>query len=211
MPPPVQVMILLPLKERTPASGERTDGFFFVERAEGFGSVFDDVDSVVAARFENGIEVGALAEEMNDDESFGKLVDAGAFLEEFGEEVWIEIPGDVIAVDENGFGAFVEDGVATAGEGEGGAGDFIAGFDAENAKGEMDGGGAAGESDCVTAETMADEGFGFVDVFADAGEPVRVEGLHHVRNFAAGHVGNGEVDQLGRAGGWDEAHRFNDK
>ncbi len=58
----------------------------------------------------------------------------------------------------------------------------------------------------MAAQTLANEGFSFFDVLADAREPIGFERLHHVGNFAYLHMRDGQINPLGRARGRNQAH-----
>src|SRR5262249_27575579 len=78
---------------------ERADLTPLVERPSGLGGVLEHRNVVTGARGEDGVEVRALAIEVDDHHGARELVLRGALAEHAIEELRIEIPARAIAVD----------------------------------------------------------------------------------------------------------------
>lgn len=105
-------------------------GLAVVGCADGLSGVFDDVELVLFGESEDGVHVGALAEEVDWDDGFGAR---GDFV--FGV-FDIEVEGDRAGVDEHGSSAGAGDAACGGEEGEGRHEDFIAWADVEGHEGE---------------------------------------------------------------------------
>lgn len=185
-------------------------GVAFVEAAERFGGVFDDGDVELAAEGEDGIEVYGVSEDMDghdgadafaagivDDAALGGGAVFGEDADHFGG---VHLPGVGLGVHEEGFGEAVGDRVDGGDEGFGADEDEIAGFDAADEEGDVEGGGAVhGAGGLLCAEHFGEFTFKFFDEGAGGGDPAGVEALFDVLPFVAGDIGDAEGD--GREGG----------
>src|SRR5205823_13718219 len=125
-----------------------------------------------------------------DNDGFGEFVEGGAVLQCRGEQGRIHVPGAAFAVDEDGLGSEIANGIGGGGEGEGGAEDFVAGSDVEEAQAEVDGGGSAGQAEGLNSEAAREGVFEGFYIRAYGGNPVQDESLIGVRPFGSCHVGD---------------------
>ena len=185
-------MILFPLKENAPTSPSVPAGRLPYAGAQGFGGVFEHRHTIAAAEREDGIHVGALTIEVHHDDGAGQSVSLGSLAESVFQDVRIQVPGGVVAIEKNRLGAEIANWIAACGEGESRAKDFVARAHAEKTQAEVDGGGAAGESDHGQADAVGKLPFEGGQVRPRRGQPVGRERLPDIGLFSSAHVGDGE-------------------
>ena len=148
-------MILLPLKEWMPAQpiepGQRSP----YVAPSALGRILDQLDAVpLAACLDRG-DVRRLTIKVDEHERLRGPPGPGLRLDGGAGERRIHVPAALLAVDEDRTGAEVGDRRGRGDEGEVGAQHLVAGTDAGQAEGEVQGGGAGRERDGVR---RADQG-----------------------------------------------------
>ena len=118
MPPPLVVMILLPLNENTPIVPKAPGGPTAIGGAERLGRVVDDGHAVPRARLEDRVAVGALAVEVDTDERGRQPPGAGPLGELVVDERGVQVPRELVAVDEHRTRARIQHRVRGRHEGE---------------------------------------------------------------------------------------------
>ncbi len=121
-------------------------------RAEGFASVFDDMEIVTASDFQDVGECGRTSESVHDDDGAGSRGDG------FFDAGGIEIERVRIDINENGDGTLVAENVGDGDEGERWNDDFIAVGDAEGANAEMERGRAGTYGNGMRSANVVCEG-----------------------------------------------------
>ncbi len=165
-----------------------------VRRAQRLGRILDDGDVVAAADIQNRVEVGALAVEMHRDDGFGQPPLPRLALDGLDHQRRVQVPGGLLAVNEDWPGAQVDDRVGAGGEGEGGDQHLVAGADAGMDQGQVQRGRAGGERQRVgRADGGGELGLEGVHLRPQRRDPVGRAGFLDVPLFQVGHVGRGEV------------------
>ena len=179
--------------------------------AEGLGGVFNKEEVVLAGERGEGVEVGALAVEMDGQDGAGACVGRGlgeGMSDGFGRQVI----GYRVDVGEERLCAAAEDGAGGGEEAEGGSEDGVAGADVEGGHGEPERVGAAAAADTEGSSAggcgallealdlrtedellrLADEGDGIHHLLANGGElTAKIEHLNR-RRCGGGHVFDGK-------------------
>ncbi len=201
MPPPLVVMILLPLNEKTPAAPNEPALRPPVGRPEGLGGVLDERDPVGAARLEQRVVVGALPVEVDGDDGGRQPSPAGPGRELLGDQCDVDGPVGFRAVDQHRRGADVAGGRRRGHEGERRDKHLVSRAHADEEQGQMEcGRPARGGHGVLDAHPSGQLGLEGVEVGADRGDPVRVEGLEQGPALVLADVGGGQIDpRHGRA------------
>ena len=155
-----------------------------VGRAEALGGVLYQRRAMLFANGADIIKLGRRAVEVRENDDLRLRMELEGLFERDG----IHVPCLAFRVDEDGRGFFVNDGIDGRGERHVGAEDLVAGLDACELHAEVEGSRPAGQRDgAFTADLLRDLLFDRVDVRADGGHPVGLEGLLHVGQFGAVH------------------------
>ena len=164
--------------------------------AQRLGGVLDQGHAVVAGRRRAiGVEVGALAEEVDEHHGLWQVMAAGAAGQRRRQEIRVHIPGLAFAVEEGGMAAQVDHGVGAGGESQRRNQDLIAGADAGQQQGQVEGCGAgAGSEGIGCARGDAELRLERVHIGPEWRDPVAGEGLFDVLPFEAGEVRRREKD-----------------
>jgi hypothetical protein len=93
----------------------------------------------------------------------------------------------------------LKDGIGAGDEGEGLGDDFVARTDPRRPQGEMEAGGATRQGDGWASNERLKGLFELVQVRADGGQPIGVEGFLDIAELGPAHVGNGQEDAVGGA------------
>ena len=93
----------------------------------------------------------------------------------------------------------LKDGIGAGYEGEGLGDDFVARTDPRRPQGEMEAGGASRQGDGWASNERLKGLFELVQVRADGGQPIGVEGFLDIAELGPAHVGNGQEDAVGGA------------
>jgi len=128
------------------------DSFVAPLGALAVGAVFDEGEFVFAGDFDDAVEVGGVAAEVDDENGTGARRN-GRF-----DGIGVRLQGERVAVDEDGDGVEGEDGGGGDDEGEGGDDYLVAGLDAGGVQGEFYGDGAVGAGEGVAAVVVVGEG-----------------------------------------------------
>ena len=121
---------------------ERPRRCFAISRAEGFGRVLDQFDSVlIAARFDRG-DVCRLTIKVHEDKRRGRLTRLGFLFDDGAGQRGVHIPTAFFGIDEDGLGAEISDRRSGGDEGQRRAEDFVARSDAREAERKMQGSGS---------------------------------------------------------------------
>ena len=199
MPPPLVVMILLPLKEKTAVWPKRAGRTEPVHGAERLGGVLHERDLVTPARGDDALVVGALPVEVDGDDRGRATPFPISPVELLVEEVGIEVPRLLLAVEEDRSRADVLHRVRRRDEREGRHDHVVAGFDTGHDHREVQRRGPARQGDGVLAERDDGHlGLERVEVGTGGCEPVRVERTEHVLALERARVGRRQVDPFSR-------------
>ena len=140
------------------------------------------------------VVVAAPAVEIDGDHRPDAAAGALAGRDRLVEQARVDQPA-VVAVDEERLRAAVDDRVGARGEGQRGARDLVAGPDPVDDEREVEGGGAAREGeDAARARCRGELRLERVDVRAEGGDPVRLDGVAQQVELGAGEVGWGEKE-----------------
>jgi len=171
--------------------GEAAGFAAFVGRAVGLGSVFDDLESVLAGDAEDGVHVGGLAVDVHRYDGRGLAGDSGF------DPVRVDTVGLGVDVHHDGNAAGVNDGLDGGEEGVGWDDDLEAGLEGKSLEGERDGVGAGGTGQAVIGLTVLGEfGFEGLDVITEEEAHLVEDGFEALEElFLDGEVGGSEVDQ----------------
>ncbi len=170
-----------------------------VGRAHRLGAVADHRHTVRFAQGDDAVEIAALAVEIGGDDRFGQPPGARRSAQGLLQQIRIQRPGRLVAIEEHRGGALVHHGSDRADEGEARGPDLVAGADVEVAQGEVGGGRAAGQGD-----RMGKAGVGLERRLearqrrADRGDVVRLERGAHLLQFEAAEVRGREEQALAR-------------
>ena len=165
--------------------------------AQCLGCVLDEGDVIAVTHLKDGIDVGALAVEMDKHHRFGQPPDVGATLQRFGQNVRVHVPRTAFTVHKDRARAQVDDGVDAANEGKRRNKDFIALADAGKLEGKVKCCCAGTYGQCISrTHRGAELLFEPIDVGANRRDPIAVEGILHVLLFSARHVRRRQVNPL---------------
>ena len=193
-PPPLVVMILLPLNDSAASGACEPERSPAVGGTERLGRVLDQDDVVPRAHVGERVVVAAPPVEIDRDHRSHAAAGALARLDRLVEQARVDQPA-VVAVDEERSRPAVDDRVGARGEGQRGARDLVAGADPVDDERKVEGGGAAREGqDAVGTGRRGELRLERVDVRAERGDPVRLDGVAQQVELGAGEVGWGEKE-----------------
>jgi hypothetical protein len=174
---------------------ERARRLAAVARTERLGGILDDRHAVLPADRAEPIVVGALAVEIDGHERGDPRAFAGQGDDRLFDEIRIDVPAPILAIDEHRDRADVTDRVRGRRERQRRHQHVVPDVDAEHAQRELESGGAARQRDRVLrSDDIAELGLEAVDVRTEWRDPVRVERLEHEAALLAAHVWRREVD-----------------
>ena len=134
---------------------------------------------------------------MDQDYGFGEFALLCLAGQGLGQQLWVHVPGDALAVDEDRLGPLIDHRIGAGGEGEGGDQHFVARAHAQVDESQVDGRGAGAEGQGVFgAHHLTELALEGIDIGAKRRDPVGVEGVLYVLLFQTGHMGRGKIEAL---------------
>ncbi len=137
------------IEAETAHTAETAGALALVLGAERLGSVLDEDQVVALGDVPERLHVGALAEQVDDEDGAGARRDLVLDLER------VEVVGERVDVAEDGAGAGAADGAGGGEEGEGGQDDLVAGAEVQGVQGQRQGVGAGAAADAVGDAAIA--------------------------------------------------------
>ena len=176
------------------ADGTKTAQRLLVEGGpQGFGRVFENGQPILRRDGHDFRELGRHAVEVDQQQGLGLFAFGKAVHNGFAQALGAQVPGVGLAVDEDGGGAQVQDGVGRGHEGERGAQHLIAGAHAQQNQPQVNGRRARGQRHAVRhAGGLANVRFKARQVRAHGSHPIVLNRLVHIIHLVAAQVGRRE-------------------